>query len=295
IGWLTLRREGSAPDSLMAVKPPDLPEYVRSLYRIRPDRRFLYAAAELQRLLTRPSPTGTLSLPFEARRWHVFLGRSPRGDLPEPPSFAEGKAFLLAISQALNVPKGRANAEPLSAADRAALESGSPAELLPALSRLNAAWTRSPGDPAVAEACLRGLLWLQLQTYDQLELSDPILGKALALLALVQSQGSAPLVREECLLAWVLGYQDHAKLVAKELPSDEPVRALANWDVATLKELTQHTQSNRRAEYLYLLLLAKSGVKEERWLDEFNRFSWSREQDIPSVRLMLALNAFRLG
>src|SRR5262249_41093525 len=162
-------------------------------------------------------------------------------------------------------------------------------------SRLNAAWTRSPGDPAGAEACLRGLLWLQLQTYDQLELSDPILGKALALLALVQSQGSAPLVREECLLAWVLGYQDHARLVAKELPSDEPVRALANWDVATLKELTQHTQSNRRAEYLYLLLLAKSGVKEERWLDEFNRFSWSREQDIPSVRLMLALNAFRLG
>lgn len=294
IGWLTIRRENSSPDSLMAVKPPDMPEYVRSLYRIRPDRRFLYAAAELQRLGTGHERSGVLSIRFGEGRWHVSLDGSSLGDLPEYPSFAEGKAFLLASARALHALQGGANTEPLEA-DRAALDNGAPADLLPALGRLNAAWKRSPGDPVIAQACLRGLLWLQLQTYDELELSDPILGKALALLALAENGSSAQLAKEECLLAWLLGYEDHAKLVAKELPADQPVRALANWDAAALKELAQRPQADPRAEYLYLLLLARSGIKEEPWFDEFNRSSWSRRIDIPSTRLVLTLDAFGLG
>jgi len=295
VGWLTLRRENSAPDSLVAVKPPDLPEYVRSLYRIRPDRRFLYAAAELRRLTTGKPRTGVLSIRFGEDRWHVSLDGAPLGDLPEYPSFAQGKDFLLASGRAPTASKARSNAEPVSAADQAALENGAPSELLPALGRLNAAWTRSPGDPAVALACLRGLLWLDLQTYDELELSDPILGKSLALLALAENGGSTHHAEEECLLAWLLGYEDHAKLIAKELPSDEPVTALANWDRPTLKELAQRPKPDPRAEYLYLLLLARNGVKDELWFEEFNRSSWSRKVDIPSARLALTLNAFNLG
>src|SRR5262245_32924373 len=43
IGWLTVSLANPPATSVMAVPPPNLPGYVKDLYRLRPDRRFLYA------------------------------------------------------------------------------------------------------------------------------------------------------------------------------------------------------------------------------------------------------------
>ena len=222
----------------MAVKPEDLPEHVRSLYRLRPDRRFLYAAAEMVRLTEGGPRQGTMTLHFEEDRWRLSLDGAPLGELPESPSFADAKSLLVSWLRAH--PAHSASASPLGAKalgaeNRAALESGLPSDVLSELARLNAGWTASPGDPALAEAGLRGLLWLSFQTFDLLELSDPLFGKALALLAITEAATPGKLAREECLLAGLLDYEDHAKALAGGLPAEDPVRLFAVWDLPRLR------------------------------------------------------------
>jgi hypothetical protein len=172
------------------------------------------------------------------------------------------------------------------------LESGLPADLLLALARLNTQWAGSPGDPALAEASLRGLLWLALQTYDKLDLANPILGKALALFAIAEAREPGHLAREECLLACLLGYEDHAKHLAQGLPADDPVRLFADWDLPGLKALARSPKAEPRTEYLYLLRLAENRTKEDAWFSEFEASSWSRRLDGPSLRLVLTLDPF---
>src|SRR6266851_8269911 len=103
IGWLAIRLEDPPPDSLMAVKPENLPAHVRSLYRLRPDRRFLYAVAELERLTSGHPVQGVVGIRLEENRWRISLDGSPFGDLPEFPSFADAKSLL--VSRLKSQPK----------------------------------------------------------------------------------------------------------------------------------------------------------------------------------------------
>jgi hypothetical protein len=297
IGWLTVRVENPAPVSLMAVKPENLPAHMKSLYRLRPDRRFLYAAAEMARLTSGDPRQGTMTLRFENDRWRVTLDGALLGDLPEFPTFADGKGLLvswLRAHPARNVPAPRPG-DPIGPERRAALETGLPGDVLSKLAQLNAAWIASPSDPALAEAGLRGLLWLSLQTFDELELADPVLGKALALLAIAEAGTPGRLSREECLLAGLYGYEDHAELLARDLPAEDPVRLFAAWDLARLKEIAHHPQADPRSEYLYLLRLAENETKEEEWLNEFESSSWGRQVEGPGLRLVLRRDPFQLG
>ncbi len=297
IGWLTVRVENPPPDSLMAVKPENLPEHVRSLYRLRPDRRFLYAAAEMVRLTQGGPRKGTVTLHFEKGRWHLVLDGEPLGELPESPSFADAKSLLVSWLRAHPKPNGSASpfgAEALGGVNRATLESGLPADVFAALARLNAGWTASPGDPALAEAGLRGLLWLSLQTFDELELADPVLGKAMALLAIAEAGSPGRRAREESLLASLLGYEDHAQLLARSLPTGDPIRYFAAWDLARLKEVAHRAKADPRAEYLYLLRLAENETKEA-WMRELESSSWGRQVEGPSLRLVLRCDPFQLG
>jgi tetratricopeptide (TPR) repeat protein len=298
IGWLTIRVENPPPDSLMAVKPENLPAHVRSLYRLRPDRRFLYAAAELQRLISGGPRRGTMTLQFEKDRWRGTLDETNLGDLPEFPTFADAKGLLVSWLRAHPGHNGSAPAPgpvALAAEGRSALETGLPADVLSSLARLNAGWTASPGDAALAEAGLRGLLWLSLQTFDALELSDPALGKSLALLAIAEAGTPGKLAREECLLASLFGYENHAELLAGSLPAEDPVRLFAVWDLARLKAIAHRPKADPRAEYLYLLRLAGNETDEEAWMRELESSSWGRQIQGPSLRLVLRRDPFRLG
>ena len=288
LGWLTIRREDAPAASVMAVPPASLPAHVESLYRIRPDRRFLYAAAELERLTRGGTRHGTLGIRFEDHRWRLSLDGIALGDLPEFPDFADAKNFL--ISRVRRVRAAPAHAE-LGPAARDALEIGTPAEVFSVLGRLNPSW-KAPGDPVLAGEAVRGLLWLSLQTFDELQLTDPILGKALALLAIAEAGAPGRLAREECLLASLLGYEDHARTVAAGLASEDPVRAFAEWDLGRLESLAARSPASPRAQYLYLLRLAEDRSKDDDWLRKFGATSWGSDVGGPSVRLVLALYPF---
>ena len=56
---------GPAPGEIGAVPQADLPSFYRSRYRIKPDRRFLYAVEEIDRLASGRTSTATLSVRFD--------------------------------------------------------------------------------------------------------------------------------------------------------------------------------------------------------------------------------------
>jgi tetratricopeptide (TPR) repeat protein len=287
VGWLTIGLEDPPASSLMDVKPPDLPGHLKSLYRLRPDRRFLYAAAELDRLLQGSPRQGTMAVRFQDPSWVVELDASPIGSLPSLPTFADAKKFL-----ASRIPPGKISSHSVASVSQATsspdvFDSAEGRDLLAALARLNTGWTASPGDPAIAEQGLRGLLWLALQSYDELERSDPILGKAMALLTIAQAGRPDALSREECLLASLLGYEEEARALASALSAGEPIRLFAQRDYAGLAALAKKPHPDARAEYFYLLLLGDADVSEETWLARFHASSWEKRNNVPTLRLLL--------
>lgn len=290
VGWLVINVEEPPTDDLMKVKPADLPSHVRSLYRLKPDRRILYAAAELKRLVGGGPRAGTISLRFDSGRWRVFLDHEPLGELPELPGFTDAKTFL-ALLVGPTPPAGSSTpAAPLEERNRVALEQGPPTEVLSTLATLNHAWTKSPRDPAVLKAALKGYLWLGLLTADQLNLADPLLGKALALFVLAESYAPGQFAREECLLATLLDYEDHATAVGATLPADDPVRLFAMRDLTGLAAAAH--KGYPRVQYLYLFWLAVQDVDEDVWFQRLEESGWGHQVDFVSLRLALKLAPF---
>ena len=81
VGWLTISLANPPATSVMGVPPENLPAYVQDLYRLRPDRRFLYAAAELARLTQGGARSGTLDIRFDGGRWRPLARRDRRSGI----------------------------------------------------------------------------------------------------------------------------------------------------------------------------------------------------------------------
>jgi hypothetical protein len=94
IGWLRLDAGPLPPAVMNLTAPADLPELYRRRYRIKPDLRFLYAFAEVDRLLSGRKKPATLHLGFEGGRWLLRLENEAVGTLPEIPTFADGEELL---------------------------------------------------------------------------------------------------------------------------------------------------------------------------------------------------------
>ncbi len=294
MGWLILREEGVPTDDLMKVAPTDLPNHVRSLYRIRPDRRFLCALAELKRLATGATRPATLTLRHDGKRWAIALDGEPAGELPDFAGFDDAKRLLAAWlrRKSANVAPGASAPVPtLSPEDAEALENGGPKTLLPALARIDRAWKSGARDPKTLTHFLRGLLWLKLQTLDTLQLSDSLVGKALAILALAESWG-ASLPREEALLAQLMVYDDAAEAAARGLPEDDPIRLTYSRNPDNLRRIATRPDAPPRTQYLWLIREAGRGEDENVWQAAFEQSIWSHKRDIPNLRLALAPGHF---
>lgn len=287
LGWLVIREEGVPTDDLMTVAPADLPNHVRSLYRLRPDRRFLYALAELDRLATPAKSSGTLTLRHEGKRWVVAIDGEPAGDLPDFAGFEDAKRLLAARLRKMPKDVASAITPAITPEDAEALENGGPEAVLPALARIDRAWKSGARDAETLARFFRGLFWLKLQTLDTLQLSDVMVGKALAIFALAESRG-ASLAREEAVLARLMVYEDAAEAAAKRLPENDPIRLLCSQNPDGLRRIASQPGAAARTQYLWLLREAERGEDENVWRTAFEESKWGRGGDIPSLRLALA-------
>lgn len=294
LGWMRLDLGPRPPDSLLAFVPVELPERVRGFYRLKPDRRMLYAFAEVDRLLSGRRTVSTLAIRFEDGLWRLTLDGNPIGVLPEMPSSSDFHELLSAWTAAsLERHPITPSADPVP--ELASLETdlaqGSSDRVLAALQALNSLAAKHPFHPRLLAAAARGTAWLMLQTHDELDLADPLAGHAVALMAMAQSLEPGSLAADEALLDRALGYEAASVKAARSLPADDPVRLWTEFDGKGLLKAAAPRSASPRTQYLNLLELARRGGREA-WFDALGRSAWAGDPNVPALHALLLLRDF---
>ena len=239
-------------------------------YRLRPDRRFLLAFAELDRLHGVVS-AGRPEAAFRNGHWELTSGGTTIATLPEFPGFESLAGALLRRAEDL------AKSRPIAwgkGPEKAALDSWDEAvdsfrtdRILDAIRAADEAWGRTGPARELLLAAERGSARLALVTRDDLEVGDALAAHALAMLAAAKAAGLEPASDETALLAGSLGYAADARSLAEALPAGDPVRLfLAHRDSELLRVVSAGGHS-KLAGYLWLSRLAARGEAEswEEW------------------------------
>ena len=292
IGWMRLD-PGPAPGEIGKVSQADLPSFYRSRYRIKPDRRFLYAVEEIDRIASGRTAAATLSLRFDGDHWSLQLEHEAVGTLPEIPAYADWDRLLTAwTTSCLARHPATPSADPIPELANLAndLSHGSAEQVLAALGQINRLASKRALHPALVSAAAGGSVWLVVQTYDALQLSDPLVGHTVALVALSKALQSDAARSDEALLLRTMGYEAAAVEAAKALPADDPVGPYARFDSKGLATLAADKNA-ARAQYLELLDLAR-GRGPVRWWAAFRKSRWSREVNFASLKAIAELADF---
>ena len=296
IGWMRLDPGPAPPESLLEVPRTELPALYRSRYRIKPDRRYLYAFAEVDRIASGRSKPATLFLSFADDRWTLRLESEEIGTLPEIPTASEAERLLEAWTESRlkkHAPKIVAGTHPDLPALELALTETSAEQVFVAFQKLGALSAGSELDPGLLRAATRGVVWLAAQTNDTLQLSDPLYGHALALLATARALEPGSLASERALLLRLMGYEAEAVAAAARLPASDPASAFAAYDNARLESMASAARVSARVQYLYLLDLMRLR-DPERWWPAFRKTSWVASLDLASLSAVVRLGDFKV-
>lgn len=246
IGSLDVVEENVPPTDLTKVKREDLARHIEAIYRLKPDRRFLCAVSDIHNLLGGSQETAFVRH-VDSGGWLVRLGKAEGGQLPELPSFSDGLAFVRRwAAQEWQLEK----AGGLQKADQgevARLEErtwhSSYLEHLQILDRANALAKKAPRDAALMRVAAEALLAVGLETQDITEMLDPLLGRAMALLAVSEASSGVPAsARSLSMLAAELGYWNDALDIATALDPEDPWRLFLNRESAQLEALLAKTK-----------------------------------------------------
>src|SRR6267378_5399336 len=237
----------------IAAEPSPLPldPYARraamaDALRLRPDRRFLLAAAQIRQL------TGSAASPAEARfeggKWKLSADADSLGDLPELPDYPELMRPLVALAQKQllaaplqgTVGAGSDEALQWEPAARATL----PAQL--------ARWNGGQRTAATLHLAARAAAALCFYQVDALETNDALAARAIALVALDIAAGQAQTAGEQAVLASALGYTGAARELGTHLGRDTSLRYFLAGDDARLRERAFLREAGASDRYLRL-------------------------------------------
>jgi tetratricopeptide (TPR) repeat protein len=197
-----------------AAKPSDVASAVVATYRLRPDRRFLMAVADVYELNARHRET--VQIDFSHDRWRIRCGNRDVGDLPELPTFSDGLELLTKWAATFPSAAGRlpASVQTLSAIDGDLAQFGAPA-LFRAMQQ--PVQQRGLPDSSVLRRWVRAMTLLNLQTIDRFGLADPVRARALAAIATMRAGDPTASDEDVALLAHFMGYDREAEEMAARL------------------------------------------------------------------------------
>lgn len=265
-------------------------------YRLRPDRRFLWAVADVHLFLTGQERREVV-VTFREGLWHVRYRGGDVGAVPEFPDFGDFVRLLtdwvgrLDAARPLGLAADGGAASRLAEVDRA-LDRFLAPHAMAALGRLEELWRAGSRDPGLLPRATRALTLLTLQGLDAAEVGDALPARAIALLALAKGLTRAPMVREASLLAEITEYGAHAREVAASLPPGDPVRLYVFGEDGRLEELARGSSGGAEARYLWLLRLARRR-DEQLWADWYQ--SHFRHEDVLLPALAAGLRLDRFG
>jgi hypothetical protein len=305
--WLTIECSRPSLESL-AKEPLDKARRgLDDLYRLQPDRRFLIAVGETQRLLTGASAVH-LRVEFQDAQWEIHSGAQSVGSVPETPDPSDLFRLLSAWDRALWPRTGLpSTTDPKELASiRAECDEFEVSHVIKALERIDRLWKPAAPDRELVALAGHAFVQLSVQSEDRLEMADGLRGRALAFLTLSESLGAPEPIADKALLLDVMGYRPDAVRRAKALPVDDPVGLYIRDSVQRLRDFAVSSASDPRGRYLALLALAspRNGEASLRWTSARQREEWSRfletgfaekELTLPVLRTGLKLDSFEMN
>ncbi|HEY9384093.1 MAG TPA: hypothetical protein VIP80_11335 [Gemmatimonadales bacterium] len=232
-------------------------EVVATAFRLKPDRRFLLAAAELESLiLGKPARPGAAR--FVDGSWQVTVGGKPVGMLPLLPGFGDGDTLLTRWARELLKRAPLAVGRPPQKEAMDSIAAGLAEFFAPstaaALQRIDRSWQQDRS-PELVPLAARGLVALTLQAKDLLEVGDALPAKAFAAAVLAGAIAPESARREKALLAHAMGYTGEAVAYGGSLPPADPVRLFVERRMGASQNAQAGQVPDHLADYLYLLRL----------------------------------------
>ena len=281
--------------SVVQVPPAQMPEVVQGAYRLKPDRRFLLAIAEVDCLMSHET-VGELRVTFEDGKWIIRYRDELVGDLPEVPDYPDAAGLLEGwierLAQRYPIEFRASRAKDIEAI-RGRLNEFEVVSVAEALVEVEERWGHSRPEPELLALASSGLVRMTLQSLDWLEF-DRLPAKALALTMMAQTLTPVDVSREEALLAYQMGYAVHARQVAESLPDGDPVRLYVWNRVAELRAVAEEQDADPLTRYLYLLRLS-DGDDEGMWRTWWEAHGIGSNRSLSTLKHRVRLWSFRSG
>ncbi|HEX7418736.1 MAG TPA: hypothetical protein VF505_02550, partial [Thermoanaerobaculia bacterium] len=185
------------------------------LFRVRPDRRFVNAVADI-RELSGGRKIDDVQIEFVNGGWDVSLGDEKAVRFRELPTFRDALTTLSGWARAQRFDSAKLSPSVLGAAD-ADIARFRPRFLFHAVQQMDTAVKGKSLDAAGYARAAQVAALLASQGYDDFDLGDPLRGRALAMLAIAESRDPSCCRDTEALIASELGYEAEAHALATGL------------------------------------------------------------------------------
>ncbi len=258
-------------------------------YALKPDNRIVQAAAQLKLILT-GQPAESLEFKYQEGFWLVFINQNKIGRLPEIPSFKQGLEFLLKYAD-LVLKQHPLTITPLGKTDSqlAGTDGFYPQHLTQNLVKLDQQWRDGKHTEQVLLAVLENLVRMVFGSVDELQFTDDLAGRSLAVLVLAKRLVSDSQQELESQLAYSLGYRAHAKNIIREMPEDMTWKRFLQKDVKALKKELGFNNAAPEARFYLLKLFAASHDYAE-WVTHMQQYYHDKSAPIHAM-----MSGFQLG
>jgi len=236
----------AAEPSLLPLDPYARRAAMADALRLRPDRRFLLAAAQIQQLTG--SPASAAEARFEGGRWRLTAGADSLGDLPDLPDYPELMRPMVALAQKQLLAAPLQGTAAVGSDEALQWEPDARAALPTQLER----WNGGQRTAATLHLAARAAAALCFYQVDALETDDALASRAIALVALDTAAGKAQTAGEQAVLASALGYARAARELGARLGGDSSLRYFLAGDDARLRENAFLREAGAPDRYLRL-------------------------------------------
>src|SRR5258708_10438421 len=195
----------------------DIPGAVEATYRVRPDRRFLLAAADVVELTTGHRPA-EVSIELANNRWRIRVDGENAGELPDLASFDDGLSMLTRLAAAAHPSHTtQLSSQKAAHAEGKIAQIDEPRAQFEALQEIGNA-----NDKRALQLGARALVFVNMLTNDPYDTADALRARALALVAIATNVD-----QEAAILARVFGYEHDALAAATKPEADSFTTTLA--------------------------------------------------------------------
>ena len=291
--------EDSSATGVNLVPATEMRAAMRARYRLRPDRRFLLAVADVHHALT-GEPLSVVHARRREGKWVIVYKSQDVGTMSDVPSYQSSQTLI--DTWVTRVAKGRVNTTPQAPDSSAAvlnrfIDEYTPERLFEALRLIDGRWSdQKTRDPAILALAARALVGLVMQGVDRAGAADLLAARAFAYVSLARVLSGDRVTDADALLAWLCGYRDASSSLASTLSPNHAVRLLVTGDLDALARAAIDSGSPRIMRLAQLRALAAAGRREP-WLNAVaaQHVDLARDPEAAATGLLLGDFALSAG